>query len=346
LTSAIAAGLGVCTPTPGSAAAAREMPATAIARVASPASSEQASNRPRSARRRGIRASDLRSIRHSIGARAASLDWTDGASTYIGGRSRLAYIPITLPATSQTESPRNETAPDAWKRGPLRPALGEGAIHVWRADLTAVSDDLIGVLSPDERARAERVIGEHHRQLWARSRGVLRALVGSYLQQDPQTPRFVSGAHGKLALTNDRVCAPAQLSFNLSHSGGLALYAIAETGAVGVDVEVARRPIDVVAVASRAFGTAEAQRLRRLDPALREQEFLRTWTRHEAVLKCAGSGIGTAGGTSARERWTVELDVGPRAAGAVAAERRPPELHCFEVTHNQIIESLARPSMC
>ena len=41
------------------------------------------------------------------------------------------------------------------------------------------------------------------------------------------------------------------LCFNLSHSGASALYAFAADGPVGVDVEVARRPLDAVALAAR-----------------------------------------------------------------------------------------------
>ena len=67
-----------------------------------------------------------------------------------------------------------------------------------------------------------------------------------------------------------------------------------EAGPVGVDVEVPRRAIDEVALAARAFGPAEARRLEGLDPAVRAQEFLRAWVRHEAQLKCRGTGIGGA----------------------------------------------------
>ena len=53
----------------------------------------------------------------------------------------------------------------------------------------------------------------------------------------------------------------------MSHSGRLALYAFSDAGAVGVDVEVARRPIDELAIAARTLGATEAQRLEALDPA-------------------------------------------------------------------------------
>jgi 4'-phosphopantetheinyl transferase len=239
---------------------------------------------------------------------------------------------------------------DAWAQGPSRPLLTEGAVHVWRADLATVDKELLELLSPDERARAERLSRRRDAQPWARSRGVLRALLGLYLQTDPSRLRFATGAHGKPAFLEEADESPVvqrlssvrspRLSFNLSHSGSLALYAFALKAAVGVDVELARRPIDVLAVAARVFGEAEAARLQGLDPVSREREFLRAWVRHEAELKCLGVGIGGAqeagiggaqqAGVSGRRPWIAELEVAPRAAAAVAVETPPHELRCWD----------------
>ncbi|HYM67693.1 MAG TPA: 4'-phosphopantetheinyl transferase superfamily protein, partial [Patescibacteria group bacterium] len=120
-----------------------------------------------------------------------------------------------------------------------------------------------------------------------------------------------------------------RLRFTLSHSGHLALYAFTTVGEVGVDVEVARRPIDEVALAARAFGPGEAQRLEPLDPAARRQEFRRAWARHEATLKCRGTGFGGGPAAHGPAPWIAELDVGANAAAAVAAERAPEELRCW-----------------
>jgi 4'-phosphopantetheinyl transferase len=234
------------------------------------------------------------------------------------------------------------STPDrSWAPGPCKPLLPKGEVHVWRADLTAGPGHLVGLLCAEERARAERFLSDGDRQRWMRSRGVLRALLGRYLQKDPRTLRFDAGAHGKPVLLDDVAASnavpesassrPAMISFNLSHSEQLALYAFIESGAVGVDVEVARGPIDEVAIAARALGPSEARRLERLDPAIREREFLRAWVRHEAVLKCRGSGIGAADAArSGVAPWVAELDIGPRAAAAVALERAPHDLRCWD----------------
>ncbi len=194
-------------------------------------------------------------------------------------------------------------------------------MHVWRVDLTTVANGLAELLSGEERTRGERLLNGRDGRLWMRSRGVLRALLGRYLREDPRTLRFSPGAHGKPELRRH------VLSFNLAHSGRLALYAVAETGAVGVDVQMALRPVNEVALAERIFGPAEARRLAALDRSSREREFLRLWVGHEARLKCLGTGIADAGANASTSGlWAAELDVGAGAAGAVAAHAPPREL--------------------
>lgn len=206
--------------------------------------------------------------------------------------------------------------------------------------------ELGGLLCDEERRRAERIVNERDGELWRRARGLLRALLGRYLQLEPSSLRFAIGEHGKPALLHDsdeppsqrpaaaRQRAPAstdRLAFNMSHSAGLALYAFSMAGEVGVDVEVARRPVDAVAIAARMLGPAQAQRLQTLDPALRQREFLRAWVCYEAQLKCLGVGIGAGpAGTAEHEPWVAEIEIGPNAAAAVATEHAAHELHCWD----------------
>jgi 4'-phosphopantetheinyl transferase len=214
-----------------------------------------------------------------------------------------------------------------WEHGPAHPRLEPGALHLWRADLGRVPEELCELLSDTERARAQRFLHPPGGRLWARSRGVLRSLLGRYLQRDPRTLQIAVEAHGKPVLV-----PPSPLCFNLSHSGELALLAFTTAGAVGVDVEVPRRPVDTLALAARTFGAAEASRLERLHPAAREREFLRAWVRHEAALKCLGTGIGGAAAVAeaAEALWIAELEMGPAAAGAVALGAAPDGLCCWD----------------
>jgi phosphopantetheinyl transferase len=203
-----------------------------------------------------------------------------------------------------------------WAPGPRAVRARAGAIDVWSADLTAVGGELEQLLCAEERERAAQIVRERDRVLWARSRGVLRALLGRYLDRDPRTLEFVLGAHGKPALRK-RAGLTAEgpggdLRFNISHSGTLALYAITAGCEVGVDIQRARQ---------------------RYTP-----EFLRAWVAREATGKCRGTGLiretelatPSEGSSPPTDLWTAELDVGPDAAGAVAVEDRPCELCCWE----------------
>jgi 4'-phosphopantetheinyl transferase len=229
----------------------------------------------------------------------------------------------------------------------VRPRLSERAVHVWRADLDAVGDDLLELLDGEERDRGERIVREEARARWLRARGVLRELLGRYLHADPRALRFAVGAHGKPCVVNyagsssmgkSHWQTPRALSFNLSHSRAWALYAFTRIGEVGIDIQVARAPLEEVAIAARAFGAAEARRLEGLEQVIREREFLRAWVRHEAALKWRGRGIGggqassgsAAAGARASEPWIVQLEIGPRAAAAFAVEYAPRDLHCWD----------------
>jgi 4'-phosphopantetheinyl transferase len=215
--------------------------------------------------------------------------------------------------------------------------LGGGEVHVWHVELEGVSEELLGALSAEEQARAERIERDPARRLWSRSRGVLRALLARYLQCDANAPQLVTGEQGKPALA-PRVAGGSQLHFNLSHSGPRALYALTELSPVGVDIQLARERgarggPDYLALARRAFGASEAERLQQLDEQLREREFLRRWARHEAASKRDGHGLGARaggdGGDRGGEGWVVDLDAGPRAGAAVALELPAQVLRCW-----------------
>jgi phosphopantetheinyl transferase len=247
----------------------------------------------------------------------------------------------------------------AWNPGPLRPRLAEGTVHVWRCDTRRFAkeaggaDRMRAVLAPEERTRAERIQHLEHRLQWMASRAALRALLGRYLGTDPSELGVVPDAFGKPAIDPARAGGSTMtgaqatgldemrsLSFNLSHSGELMVCAFAPSGAIGVDIEVARRASDHAAVAARVFGAEEARRLERLDAQVREREFLRLWTRHEATLKCRGTGLGfinksrgsgaPVGVRGSNVTWVAELDVGANAAGALASEHPPSSVQLWE----------------
>ena len=68
-----------------------------------------------------------------------------------------------------------------WEKPPEAPALSSDEVHVWRAAVTSVIPELHDTLSDDECARADRFRFEKDRTQYAKTRGVLRTLLGEYL---------------------------------------------------------------------------------------------------------------------------------------------------------------------
>ena len=172
------------------------------------------------------------------------------------------------------------------------------------------------MFSAEERERAYRFSSERSRERWSRGRAVLRELLGGYLGRDPAAIEFDEGIGASRARSRER-----ESSSTSPISGALALLAFALENPVGVDVELAGRVRDAVAVAERTFGNDEAERLRALPAAELEPEFLRLWVRNEAALKSRGGGLAGAG--PGDDLAVIELDVGPDGAAAVALERAP-----------------------
>jgi 4'-phosphopantetheinyl transferase len=114
-------------------------------------------------------------------------------------------------------------------------------------------------------------------------------LLGGYLQQAPAGLEFSYGRYGKPFLSGEN--ASSGLSFNLSHSSGLAVYAIARERNLGIDVEHVRPESAGEDIAQRYFSAREVSDLRTLPPEARVDGFFHCWTRKEAYLKATGMGL-------------------------------------------------------
>ncbi len=121
------------------------------------------------------------------------------------------------------------------------------------------------------------------------SRAALREILAAELESDPSSIRLRLGTHGRPEL--DPRSHPTDLDFNLSHSGELALVAVARGLRVGVDVERARRGRDPLRVADRYFSRAEVEAVRAFPQADQPAAFLRYWTAKEALAKGLGLGL-------------------------------------------------------
>jgi 4'-phosphopantetheinyl transferase len=167
-------------------------------------------------------------------------------------------------------------------------------IHVWtmRVDRLdeAAATPWLPMLDETERERAARFVFPRHRVQFIAAHAVLRAALGRLCGAPPAAWRFVADAHGKpSAWLGD---APAGVSFNLSHTEGMAGLAVTLGAgwAIGFDLEPVARVVDL-AVADHFFSAREASWLSSLVEPVRAEGFLRLWTLKEAFIKATGKGL-------------------------------------------------------
>jgi 4'-phosphopantetheinyl transferase len=250
-----------------------------------------------------------------------------------------------------------------WHQPSQPPALARDEIHVWRA---SVSEDahagkrLRWALGDDERARAEHFRFNRDRDRFVFRRALMKLLLAQYLGADVPDVRFKHGRCGKptLAPPFDR----ADLQFNLSHSNGMVLFAIARGRKVGVDVEYIRPDVEIEQIARLVFSEREASGLTALPASDRLEAFFACWTRKEAFVKATGQGFsraledfdvslapgGAAALVSTREdpteaaRWSLEeVRPGSGYCAALAAEGHDWQVRCWDA-REALVRCVAR----
>jgi len=181
------------------------------------------------------------------------------------------------------------------------PTLAPGDVHLWWASLAVSASDVarfLQLLSLDERERAGRFLRDEHRENFLVGRGVLRTILSRYLTEEAGDLRFCYSRWGKPRLHERH--GDASLRFNLSHTHGLALYAITRGREIGVDLEWSGAGRDGEEIARTYFSSEELAELSSAPGGDRSEVFLALWTRKEALLKANGAGPGGASGCRVR----------------------------------------------
>lgn len=146
----------------------------------------------------------------------------------------------------------------------------------------------LDALSLAERERAARFKHDGARAAYVATRLALREALAEHLGAAPEALRFEPGPHGKPMLA----WPPSPVAFSVSHTAGLAVVAIAASGALGVDLEPLREMPEALALAERYGTPEEAAAVREaLEGPARAAAFLRLWTAKEALVKALGLGM-------------------------------------------------------
>ena len=179
-----------------------------------------------------------------------------------------------------------------WQLPQSKVIIEEGTIHIWRAKLNLSSmelEHLGNFLSLDEIDRADRFRFPLHRKRFIAARGILRQLLGSYLEVSPNSLTFEYGDRGKPLLANSG--RDSSLNFNLSHSQEYAIYGFTYHQTIGVDLEYVKEMPDSLSIAQRFFAKNEYQLIRNTEREQQNQVFFQLWTAKEAYLKAVGTGL-------------------------------------------------------
>jgi 4'-phosphopantetheinyl transferase len=222
-------------------------------------------------------------------------------------------------------------------------------VHLWRIELDCAATSVAALkatLSAEELERAARFRSHELCERWTVAHGALRWILATYSQSEPSSLVLRAGPQGKPGL----VWPGKNISFNLSHTCGLALLAVAGSGRVGVDAEIVRPGVEVADLSRRFFAPAEADEILGLAPQAQVAAFFACWTRKEAFVKALGTGLSVPmdrfqvtvrADQPARlmsvdwdesDQWTL-VDVGePGVAATLAVEAHSPVLRRLKFT--------------
>jgi 4'-phosphopantetheinyl transferase len=199
---------------------------------------------------------------------------------------------------------------------PSVPELAASSIHIWQFPLTISTiplEKFAAVLSEDETVRAARFRFEKDARRFTVARASVRSILGGYVAMSGRDLRFDYARYGKPALANvDQ--AHLDTRFSISHSGELALLAVAPGREVGVDLEAIRENVETDRLAERYFSEHERTSLRGLSNDERVRAFFRCWTCKEAFLKAQGLGF-------SRSLESFDVEVNPEHSARLLGTR-------------------------
>ena len=239
-----------------------------------------------------------------------------------------------------------------WPYSPADLRLTGDEIHVWCAALDELAPGLSSfaeTLSSSECDRAERFRFERDRTRFIIRHGLLRMLLGRYLDIEPARLSFNCEPRGKPVLSG--LASGQTLHFNLSHSDGVALFGFARLFPLGVDIERIRSVPEADEIAAKFFSTRESAVLNAAAVEQKLESFFNCWTRKEAYLKATGEGIADAlplievsiapdqpaqllsiaGDTQAASGWSLHAFMPlPGFVGAMAVKQSDVKLACWQ----------------
>lgn len=164
-----------------------------------------------------------------------------------------------------------------------------GALTLFFGDVVGSAAELEAdakLLSVDEMKRAERFVRAEDRNAFVSFRSALRRVLSLETGVVPEELELKCDRLGRPSLGHV-VADGGRLDFNVSHTGCFLAIVISVTHEVGVDVEKLCHATRTVEIAP-AFLTKNEEAMLHGGSSL---DYLRVWTRKEALLKAVGTGL-------------------------------------------------------
>lgn len=173
--------------------------------------------------------------------------------------------------------------------------IEESEIHLWQLEqadfeLPSLQRECLAWLTDFELKRFQRYQFDRHRKQLLLGRVLMRLALSSYACSiAPASWNFTHNQYGKPAISEAQNFAA--LYFNLSHSAERLVLAVSRFPDIGVDIERARKPRRIEAIAKRYFSDKEAAEMLSLPEDQQQSRFYDLWTLKEAYIKACGMGL-------------------------------------------------------
>lgn len=162
-------------------------------------------------------------------------------------------------------------------------------VDVWllnKQALQAFSYPWHTCLPAEKSQRAQRIRFPEQQAEFVFYHACTRLILSQYLKEIPQNIVIETDVHGKPFLPNHDV------RFNLSHTKGMGIIAVAQGFEIGIDIEKIKPLQNYVDLVKRFFHMSEYQYLHQISTEKERQKmFFHLWTVKEALFKATGQNL-------------------------------------------------------
>lgn len=164
--------------------------------------------------------------------------------------------------------------------------------QVMLADLSSAviaQNDAHSLLDPQQTRKASTIRSPVRRHQYVQCVALLRMLLQERTGLPADKITFCKGEFDKPLLSGP--AAATGITFNISHSGPLAVIAISSESVVGVDIEQIKPARNTMEIADQFFVPAELHAIKTLNPDRQINAFYSCWCRKESFIKATGMGM-------------------------------------------------------